>query len=496
MPFPAIRGKKKHAVKIHFRAADQISFPSIPQQVPMSEFFKFVESDLKNDLPEMASSRVIPSLLDSAERNSFSEISEETLAIWVVDMLLHGKSLSTSRRYLGTLHTLFKKWYAGNPEADAPFIIIKERLASVSEPLISLPQENLKKLPRLLKRNRDASDFVIVNAILYLFYNVSATIPEVVNLKFSESESDCQQIQDIIEESRIAPNSRYVFPLEQGKKRDARIAKDLISAIHSTLRLAGLEFNGEFSRESISEMWIAAALAAGISPLLIRSAFKKLPSSYSFLSILPEKSLGPGQLTAMICRVADWFNAKTIRWFVMRLRPRVSPHDLREAVENRDPGRFSEIDWYYPTHTEVIKENRKLIKREVPYLPEILFFRLRSDHVANLMRLIGDLAWCYRVTNNPESPYSSISRREMAAFQRHIGALTPDIEMELVTTSPTLAIGDKVRVNGGGIFDGREGIIRKVRNHDGTTTFTLSLSDTASIRWSDVTLPAAYLEPA
>lgn len=462
----------------------------------MSEFFKFVESDLKNDLPEMAASRVIPSFLRSAAKHSFREISEESLALWFVDMLLDGKSLSTCRRYLGTLHTLFRSRNMGNTENDAPFIIIKEKLTSVSEPPHSHAAENLTKLPRLLKKNKEATDWSIANIILYLFYNVAATIPDVINLKFLDSESDCQQIQDIIEESRVAPNSRYVFPLDQGKKREPRIAKDLISAMHSTLRLAGLEFHGEFSRESITEMWIAAALSAGISPLLIRRAVRTLPASFSFLSLLPEKTLGPGQLTAMICRVADWFNDKTIRWYVMRLRPRVTPEDIRSAVETLAPDRFPEIDYYYPTHTEVIKENRRIIRRQVPYLPDLLFFRLRGDKIGKLMSLIGDLAWCYRVTNNPGSPYSAISRREMAAFQRHIGALSPDIEMELVTASPLLGIGDKVRINGGGLFEGREGIIRKVRNHDGTTTFTLSLSDSTSIRWNDVTLPATLLEPA
>lgn len=444
----------------------------------------------------MLATRVMPSFLDSAARHSFREVTEETLALWIVDMILVGKSLTTARRYLGTLHTLFRKWNPGIPEADAPFIIIKEKLASIAEEASPLPADNLVKLRRLLKKNRQGTDGVISNVILYLFYSPDANVPDVIKLRFSDPEPDCEQIQDIIEVSRVAPNSRYVFSLEQGKKRDPRIAKDLISSMHSNLRLAGLEFHGEFSRESISEMWIAAALSVGISPLLIRGAFKKLPASYSFLSLLPVKPLSPGQLTAMICRVADWFNNNTIRWFVMRLRPRITPAEIRQTVETRAPGRFSEIDWYYPTHTEVIKENRRLIKREVAYLPEILFFRLRSDRVSDLMRTIGDLAWCYRVTNTPESPYSSISNREMAVFQRHIGALTPDIEMELVTTAPALTVGDKVRVNGGGIFDGREGIIRKVRNHDGSTTYTLALSDTASIRWCDVTLPAAYLEPA
>ncbi|MDE5713746.1 MAG: hypothetical protein K2I16_09040, partial [Muribaculaceae bacterium] len=121
--------------------------------------------------------------------------------------------------------------------------------------------------------------------------------------------------------------------------------------------------------------------------------------------------------------------------------------------------------------------------------------RLRSDKVGKYMSRVGDMAWCYRVSNSPESPYSYITCREMMAFQRQIGDFTPDIEMELVTHAPSVGIGDKVRINGGGLLSGLEGVVRAARNVDGSVTYTLTLSDTSYIKWQDVNVKEAFVEP-
>ena len=47
----------------------------------------------------------------------------------------------------------------------------------------------------------------------------------------------------------------------------------------------------------------------------------------------------------------------------------------------------------------------------------------------------------------------------MTRFQRHIGKLTADVEMELVNRHAA-AIGDKVRISGGGLLEGQEGIVK------------------------------------
>ncbi|MDE6638841.1 MAG: hypothetical protein K2K32_11480, partial [Muribaculaceae bacterium] len=110
-----------------------------------------------------------------------------------------------------------------------------------------------------------------------------------------------------------------------------------------------------------------------------------------------------------------------------------------------------------------------------------------------LIGLIGDLAWCYRTTANPSSPYSVIPQEEMRIFQRCVGAFTEDIEMDIVSELPPLNVGDEVVIENGTHLDGQVATIRAVRSIDGTLTYTLQLSDTEFIKWKDVNLPASHI---
>ena len=134
-----------------------------------------------------------------------------------------------------------------------------------------------------------------------------------------------------------------------------------------------------------------------------------------------------------------------------------------------------------------------MISIKLPIIPGLLFIRMPYDRVTPLIAVIGDLAWCYRSTNNPSSPYSVIPRHEMKAFQKCVGEFTSDIEMDIIASLPPLEVGDEVVIEDGSMLDGQQAIIRKVRSVDGTLTYTLRLSDTAFIKWKDVSLPASHL---
>ncbi len=81
----------------------------------------------------------------------------------------------------------------------------------------------------------------------------------------------------------------------------------------------------------------------------------------------------------------------------------------------------------------------------------------------------------------------------MKVFQRCVGSFTEDVEMDIVSALPPLNVGDEVMIENGSHLDGQKAIIRKVLNVDGTVTYTLRLSDTAYIKFQDVSLPASHL---
>ena len=65
--------------------------------------------------------------------------------------------------------------------------------------------------------------------------------------------------------------------------------------------------------------------------------------------------------------------------------------------------------------------------------------------------------------------------------------------MDIVSSLPPLNVGDEVMIEDGSHLDGQHAVIRKVRNVDGTLTYTLRLSDTEFIKFKDVSLPASHL---
>lgn len=461
----------------------------------MSGFIDFVENALPDGCPEMLVSRVIPSFMASVRKNSLQEMSGLALRMWVVDMLAKGIRITTCRRYVGTLHSFYKKYYHSEADIQDAFEDLKRDLSRPFDNPDPNNSVNLQMLGRLLKKSEKSSDWVTSNVILYLFYNVNASVADVIGMKFGAVGNDCPQVDDLVNGMRISPHSQYVFPLGQGKKRDAAIVRDLISSMHSTLRTIGLDFGGSFSRDKLASLWITSAFGCGISPQQIRSMVRILPSDYSFLSLLPHKPIAPCRESAIIKRVAESFNDKSVRWYVMRLRPGVTPDDIAASLTDEDRVENNELTFYYPVKKEVRKENKKLVKIETPYLPGLLFFRLRSDKVGRFMSRIGEMAWCYRVSNSQDSPYSYITCREMMAFQRYIGDFTPDIEMELVSHAPSVKVGDKVRINGEGLLNGLNGVVRAVKNIDGSVTYTLTLSDTSYIKWHDVNVKEPFVEP-
>lgn len=462
----------------------------------MDRFFEFVESGLGVDCPAMVADRVVPSFLRSAERHSFQSLTAKNLRLWVTDMLCKGMKLTTCRRYVGALHTLFRgvsENYGNKYGCEDPFIAVKADLHRQSECQDSKTADNLSLIPRLLKKEKSSSDWQIVNIVLYLLYNVKSSLEDVVRLRFEDPVATCLHAGDIIDGMRVSPQQKYVFALGQGKKREQRIIHDLLADMHTVLRMSGMDFGTEFSRESITSMWIHAALGKGVTYGEIRAILPELPRDWAFLSLVEPADIDADRECSIINRVADAINDKTVRWYVMKLRSGISPEDITSEENAFKGSGFEELSFYYPVRKVVRRENRKMVTEELPYLPGLLFFRMRSDKVGRFMSLTGNKAWCYRVTNSPDSPYSFISRSEMTRFQRHIGKLTADVEMELVNRYAA-AIGDKVRISGGGLLEGQEGIVREIRNVDGSCTYVLRLSESSFIRWNDVKVDETFVE--
>ncbi len=462
----------------------------------ISPFLQFLESVPSDLLPEKVATRILPSFLSSARRNGFAEVSDLNLRIWVVEMFIARMKYATVRRYLGSLHTLFSRWNSDNTVED-PFIDV---IADVNEDMVCALDDvsvNFGYISRLLKKSAASDDRVYINAFLYLFYNVGIGVDDVINLKYKEYNSVCPQVDDIVDEMHTRPESKYVFPLKQGKTTPKKVSENLISGMNKVLKSVEMDFKGAFSRNSIKALWIKGALNCNVGVSEICSIIKDdVPTEFSCLRLIQPKNIDDDRKAEIICKVADSVNNTSTRWFVMRMRAGVNSEDVKVAVNENFGDQLKDIAYYYPTYVRTIKEEgQKARFEDTPYLPGILFFKLRSDKVGMLFNKIGNIAWCYRRSANPNSPYCFIPKTEMECFQRHIGKISPDVRMELVTHEKAYDKGTEVLINGGGKLAGHIGKIESVKNADGTRTYTLRIAENVGAVWTVEDVDEIFIEP-
>jgi len=455
-------------------------------------FIDFVESLHQEDMSEMQATRVIPSFLGAMHRHNIISFDQNALYYWIIEMFLQTMKPATVQRYLGTLHTIYSEWndiahYDFQPQFNLSGFD-NHTLPDVEKIKQTNTQIRLASNIQRINRKPHTADYTYQNALLYLLINPTVSLSDVIDFKFSDTQPDSFHINDIKTSMRNAPQAKYVFPLQQGKRRKPAILRDLLSGIHKEATAAGLDFGDTFSRESLTSMWIAAAIKENITIEEIRSIVNVMPAQYNFLSIVKPIPLTDVRKIEIINRVADVFCNKSTGWYVMRLRNGVTPEDIKKQLQDLRHLKLHRIQFYYPMRKVKKASGKNFRFKDVPILPGILFFRTQYNLISKLMGIVGANAWCYRTSNNPSSPYSSIPQREMKTFQRCVGTLTSDIKMEIVSSLPSLNIGDEVVIENGTPLDGQHAVIRKIRSIDGSLTYALRLSDSEFIRWQEVNL--------
>lgn len=462
----------------------------------MTTFVEFVEKSVSESPKDKLVANAAASLLASLRSHGHAGISKDALTMWIADMAIGGFRKTTRKRYFSRIHSLYREWKS-SPEPD-PFDALRETVGLDFESGMRDAAANLAKVGRLVRKKQDVPERQLINIFLYLLYAPSASLGDVINLRYDDETADCPQADDILESMRgLTRRSRYVFGLGQGKRRDTQIAAELTQSLHALLRTAGMQFGDSFSRESVTAMWMAAAVRAGVPYSEIRALVKVIPPGFEAFGLIPAAELSERARTAVIRRVAERINGNASCWFVMRLRRGVTPADIERRVGEEFPALAKKMTFYSPTHRVVrTTPGGRRRSETVPYLPGILFFRTRPDRVAPLFAGIGDEAWCYRTANTPDSPYCTISRAEMRAFQRHLGQFTPDIRMELALRRQPLAAGTPVRISGGGRMEGHNAVVESVRTSGGRRTYTLRLTDWLEAVWTVDNVEEVFIEPA
>ncbi|MDE6632282.1 MAG: hypothetical protein K2K23_04715, partial [Muribaculaceae bacterium] len=191
-------------------------------------FIEYVFTLDADNLSEMLAFRAIPSMIHSIRRHGICDFSNSFVRLWTVDMLLEGLKGSTVKRYIGAVHTLYKDWVAksGSSYDESVFTLSLSGFdTDASAQRLKDTDNNLIAAERFVKVSvkQDSPAFLYSKAFQYLLFNPFASLRDIVNMKFADTRPDCLHLEDIVTSMRNAPQAKYVFPLQQGKRRENAI---------------------------------------------------------------------------------------------------------------------------------------------------------------------------------------------------------------------------------------------------------------------------------
>lgn len=463
----------------------------VNQQHKGENFLEYVLQILSDCEQKNLTYYSISSFVESFEKFGLTILDVDSLKLWTASMFLEGMKLNTVKRYCGRLHTIYNGWRSpGEPD---PFTGIQSAFDSGYEADSADALHNLGMLRRLLGRDVPSEDSDTADIFFYLLYDAQATLLDAADTTFDNAPTYCAQIDDIVKTRDASYGRRYLFPLGQSKARPTQIARELGERLARFMRGCGMRVAEGRAREEITAMWTAAAMECGVDIRDIRAVIPAVPYRHRALSLIPKTDISGDRKHEIICKVADFLDDNTPRWFVMKLRKGVGADDIRERLERELPGRLRTMELYYPTRTVTQKTGGRLRSEEIPVVPDMLFFRTRYNRVAGLFAGIGDMAWCFRESGLPDSRYSVIPHAEMSGFQRCVGQFTADVRVGLAGAGSGLGIGRMVRITGG-VMKGYRGRIEDVGEESGTRRFFLRISSDSELNWT-AEVDDVYIEP-
>lgn len=430
------------------------------------------------------------SFLDSAARFKSNRVGGDAdeagiVRYWLADMLTRGMTCGTCTRYLRKIHSIYKGWQLVSSVKSDPFAGIESIYGAGCESGIREAEANLRHLNRLLSRSRESDEWQLVSIFLFLLYDPEASLDNVVSLKFEDARcgvySCCPQIEELMASRDSSAGRKYVFSLNQSHARKTQILRELNESLRKLAVGVGMRFEEGFSRRDITSLWIARAIDLGIDLRVVRAVLPDVPPRFKALELLDKAFVPEAEKREAIWRVANSINSNATHWFVMKLRPGVTADDIKSRIEETLPGRLDTMDFYYPTHTVVSRQGKKRVRKEVAYVPDLLFFRTQYDKVRSLFAKIGDLAWCYKWSNSSDSGYSIIPQADMTHFQQTVGMFTSDIRVELIDLQTNYKVGDSVLVTGG-VMKGYLGEIQAIDDKAGDRIFILRISNDMGLR--------------
>ena len=493
-----------------------------PKQHTNREFFDFFRSRLSGLSAETASkySRTISDLdcFLTGHRLSLSDISPAMVTDWAAELFRQGLAVNTVVRHLNILSALIKS--ASKKEMvppdesprqlakllesqnskskiqNYPCSLVSEHPGSlvskipgslVSKHPGSLVVKNSKFLLVLREILKKQSDFdVYEDLLLFSLVNGALPVEEVAMIKKGDTAQYNNEVSRLIIARNQSPRREYVFDLRQSYATPRQIRSAIAEGLKLLWEKIDIPADAD-PHDAVRSLWAACAMSGGATASetlgrLQGLAPYSLPEFCIPANDIPDTRLWDNAVHSMIAHELPV-------WYAMHLRRGVSFDNLRKEIADRVR---PVPELFYPSETVRHRVGNKTVFEEHPFISRTAFFKSRQENILPMFALIGDKAWCYRVTNTPGAPYAAISSGDMRRFQAAIGVFTPDIEIHPLgelTPRP----GESVIIIKAG-FENREGEVEEVINDGATTLFRIKLSTDQGYEWR-MDLDARQIQP-
>lgn len=424
----------------------------------------------------------------SGHRLRLSTLTDVDIADWTVELLRQGLSPKTVARHLNILNSFVTQASRKGmlPALEAPRRLVRPLLEKGAVPLLA-KGNNLEKCLRLVKeemnRHDDSDTDTHIDLMLFSLLNNSMPLYEVAQLRRKDAQFYYGFGRRILERN-ISPRRDFIFDLNQSRLTPRQLQNSIHEALDAFFQRAGI--SGSDADAMVRSLWTECAMQCGATA----SKAKKLaggPATYLIPAFLQADPKGMDfRHTAEGFPAEEWsrgvsmmFLCDAPRWYAMRIRRGVKYDELRKQI-------LAEVHpqpkLFYPCETITRMTRSRKIADEQPLISDIVFFRLTPSRVAPLFRIIGDKAWCYRVSGLPGAPYATIPQKEMLRFQAAVGVFTPDTELKpLGTIEPKP--GESVIVVMAGYGD-REGTVEQVLpDTSGTAIIRVKFATDQGYEW-------------
>lgn len=423
---------------------------------------------------------------------------------WLVGLSLKGLSPKTLMLYLDIVAGLYGAAVkAGIASESKVFKVLKDTLRAIGreEWERSVTSDDFDRLLNMAKTASHVGGELSVSTdlVLYSLLNGAVPVAEVAQLKRDDVADDAES--RAIVERHVDRRRRYVFGLNQSGSTPRQVEHRLNQLVGRLFQLRNIAM-GRSVDDTIEGYWAYAALRAGSSPRDVVAALGKVPSALPVLRVCGDVPFDADRRLALSRDVAELLMVNPLRWYAMRLRPRVKFADIESRFEMLGNA-VKKPRMFYPSEEIAKRIGKKLVYHKRPVIADVVFFNSRVTDIMPLFGKIGDLAWCYTTTGQPGAPYAAISRQAFERFQDAIGQFTPDYEVAPIGKLEPRE-GDKVVIVGG-LLQGRSINVRNVTTANsrdeaaspgsGTTIYRFQFDSQNGFEWK-VSVPSRLIDPS